>query len=129
MTSSFRVQPAGFSRPLHEKKSPAKHAHISCAADDADADERERLQKLGEEAANEARRLDASSAGDDLLNEFNRRLEREGGAAQFRLRTDAQQVAENVQGSANKVKEAGRGLADSANSAVSQLPPNLLPFL
>lgn len=115
------------------RTSPAamRGSPIRCVDEPEDETERERLARLGREVAAEQARLDGAGAaeGDSLMAEFNKRLEAEGGATQFKIKTDAKAAAEKVQAGAEKVQGIGLDLADSASSAVSRLPPNLLPII
>uniref|UniRef100_A0A7S0NUY9 Uncharacterized protein n=1 Tax=Calcidiscus leptoporus TaxID=127549 RepID=A0A7S0NUY9_9EUKA len=117
VTSALRVLP---SVPLHHISRSTSCFHVSCAIEDSEAEEEARRQAA----------LDAPSEGEDeLMKEFNKRLEAEGGALQFKLRTDAKRVAEGVQAGADRVKDATQDAADSAASAANRLPPNLLPII
>ena len=95
-------------------------ALVACVIEDPDAEEEARRQAA----------LDSAPEGEDeLMREFNKRLEAEGGALRFKLRTDAKRVAEGVQAGADRVKGATQDVTDSAVSAASRLPPNFVPII
>uniref|UniRef100_A0A7S0LD44 Uncharacterized protein n=1 Tax=Coccolithus braarudii TaxID=221442 RepID=A0A7S0LD44_9EUKA len=123
--SNRRKQCAG---PLDSTISIRRHAHVACVVDDADS-ERERLRKLGEEEAARQAALDSADDGDELMKEFNARLAQEGGATKFKLKTDVQRVADEVQQGANQIKGATQDAAAPILNAADKLPPNFLPIV
>jgi hypothetical protein len=126
--SALRVPLAG-PHVLARGARGARPSLVRCSVADDDEAERERLRKLGEEAAAEAARLDAPDASDDLVAEFNARLAQEGGATQFRIKSEASKVKEGVAEATGKVQRVGADVADTAGSALNRLPPNLLPII
>lgn len=87
-----------------------------------DPEERSRLEALGRKAAEEALALDSASEGDGgLMAEFNSRIDKEGGANMFKLKTGASQIGESANEVGNKAKFAAEDLADSAGGLVSGL--------
>merc|ERR1719221_697179 len=95
-------------------------SRVTCAIVDPEDEEELRRQAA----------LDAPiEGGDELMREFNKRLEAEGGAMRFKLKTDAKRMAEGVQEGADRVKDATQGMADSAASAANRLPPNFVPIV
>jgi len=117
VTSALRVHT---NVPLRHASRIIRSVHVTCAIEDPESEEEARRQAA----------LDAPPDGDDeLMKEFNKRLEAEGGALQFKLRTDAKRVAEGMQAGADRVKDATQDAANSASSAADRLPPNLLPIL
>jgi hypothetical protein len=73
------------------------------------------------EAAAEQAKLD--SVGDDggLMAEFNKKLDDEGGATMFKLKTGASQASESAGEAASKVTRAGEDLKDTADGWVAGL--------
>ncbi|KAL3930904.1 MAG: hypothetical protein SGPRY_001339 [Prymnesium sp.] len=80
-------------------------------------------------ARQEASKLDLPDEGDELAKAFSKRLNEEGGQTAFRLKTDAARAAEGVQEGAQKAKEVGLNVVDSAQGWASSLPPNTLRLI
>ena len=95
-------------------RAPRACAHTVCVATDEDGD----------------KGLDQPDAeGAALMREFNARLDREGGATQFKIKSAAKDLARPVSDASKQVGRVAEDAADAAAGAVNKLPPNLLPIL
>ena len=85
--------------------------------DESDEERRARLERLGREAAAE------DAAGDDggLMAEFNARLDQEGGATLFSIKSGITNVGETAGDAAKKAQQAGNTVVDSATGWASGL--------
>ena len=90
--------------------------------DETEAERRARLEELGRQAAAEAAFLDSAPAsGDDLMAEFNKRLDDEGGATVFKAKVALNEAGESAKETADGVKRAGQDVASTATGALSRL--------
>ena len=62
-----------------------------------------------------------AAEGLELMEQFNRRLDAEGGANMFKLKTTASNVGESVSDSANQAKRAGEDAAATIEGAFNGL--------
>ncbi len=97
--------------------------NIRCSADEDETEEerRKRLESLGRQTAEEAAFLDSTADDGGLMAEFNARLDREGGANLFKLKTGIGQVGETAKEGADKAKAAGEDLIGAAGAATRGL--------
>ena len=89
--------------------------------DETEEQRRQRLEKLGREAAEELTTLDSAADDGGLMAEFNARLNQEGGANVFKLKTGAAAVTETANEAAQAAKDKAAGIADAASSVTSGL--------
>ena len=91
-------------------------------ADETDEERRARLEALGKQAADEQAFMDTAASDDDgLMQEFNARLNDEGGANLFKLKTEAQAVGEGAKDVANAAQGKVQDVANVAGGLVSGL--------
>ena len=94
---------------------------VAAVADDPEDEERKRFEAAGREAAEEAAFLDATGADDGLAAEFAKRLEQEGGATTFKIKSSANAAKEGVAEGASKAKAVGEDALDAVGSVASGL--------
>lgn len=80
-----------------------------------------RLEALGRAAAAEASALDSAADDGGLMAEFNARLDQEGGANLFKLKTSVTPVTDAAQDAQRKAKRAADDLAYKAGGVTSGL--------
>ena len=83
---------------------------------------RQRLEALGRQAAEDAAYLDSGPADDGgLMAEFNARLDKEGGAEMFKLKTEVTRVGEEARAVTRKATAAGEDVVDAVAGVFSGL--------
>jgi hypothetical protein len=92
--------------------------------DDGETEEqrKQRLEALGRQAAEELQALDSASMDDGgLMAEFNARLDKEGGANLFKLKTGASAATESATDAAQAAKNKAADLADATRGLTRSL--------
>lgn len=137
MLAALACGALAFAPPLHVARAPVSRSSRYCATpvamavqdrpggenpDESEEARRKRLEALGREAASEAAYLDSAPASDDgLMAQFNARVDEEGGATMFKLKSGVNTVSESVSDGTQKAKAASEGAVDAAKGMFSGL--------
>merc|ERR1719157_514401 len=104
-------------RPL---QLPTRHRSVvASVAEDPESEEarRARLEAIGREEADRKQYLDSAPADDGgLMAEFQARIDAEGGATAFKVKSSMNQVKEQASETAGKAQDAGASLVDKLPS-------------
>lgn len=113
----FAASVTAFRSPLMSSR-----CHVRMSVDgESDEERRERLQRLGREAAREAEMLDSAGEDGGLSAEFNARLAKEGGANVFKVKSSMNQAVDSLQDGAQKARGAVDDLSYQAGSVTRGL--------
>ena len=126
VAAAFRP-PTAIARPLVQLRADRPvvlSAVVEPPEDESPEARRERLEKLGREEAARLAELDSAADDGGLSAAFQARLDAEGGANAFKIKSSANAAKEEAANAARVVKNKGDDLLDAASGLTSGINEN-----